>query len=392
MQPAACRTRDGRLWFATTNGVVVIDPKHLISNILPPPVQITAAFVDGIRRAAAAPMRVLPRERNLSIRYAGLSFASPEKVTFRYILDGYSKSWIDAGTRREAFFSNLPPGRYQFRVMARNADGIWSTSAARLPVTVDPMLFQRAWFFPALGILLVSLGLLAYRARGRHLQHSFDLVLGERNRIARELHDTLLQGISGVTMQLQALWRRMPSSREKSLLGEIIADAGECSKEARRSLWNLREPAGTDVSLSARLQSLCESTAQSAPLRFRARIDPVTLPDAPEVEFQLLRIANEALTNVVRHAGASSVQVLLQQNEHSVTLVVQDNGGGFDQTEDYGRLGHFGVKGMRERAKQIGAELSVTSDRSGTAVVLKIPVPRHGFVTANESAPALHHP
>ncbi len=151
VQPAACRTRDGRLWFSTTNGLVVVDPNHLVSNKIAPPVQISGVFVNGQRVDLGDDVQFKPSERNIEIRYAGLSFVSPEKVSFRYILDGYEKSWTEAGSRREAFFTNLPPGHFRFKVEARNADGIWSAQPALLAFTIEPRLYQRMWFFPLAG-------------------------------------------------------------------------------------------------------------------------------------------------------------------------------------------------------------------------------------------------
>ncbi|MBV9443147.1 MAG: hypothetical protein JO217_10660, partial [Acidobacteriaceae bacterium] len=148
VQPAAYRTHDGRLWFSTTNGVVVVDPNHLVSNQVAPSIQVTAVLANGRRKDLLQHSSLQPAERNIEIRYAALSFVSPEKVIFRYMLDGYDKTWTDAGSRREAFFTNLPPGHFQFKVMARNADGIWSSRPAVLRFEIEPQFYQRRWFFP----------------------------------------------------------------------------------------------------------------------------------------------------------------------------------------------------------------------------------------------------
>ncbi len=260
VQPAACRTRDGRLWFSTTNGLVVVDPNHLRHNQIPPPVRITAIIVNGQRIDPRQDLQFKPFEKNVEIRYSGLSFISPEKVAFRYILEGYEKSWTEAGPRREAFFTNLPPGNFHFKVMARNADGVWSTQAASLNFAVEPRLYQRPWFLALLALAIAVMITAGYRMRIRQLKHRFDLVLAERSRIARELHDTLLQGLSGITMQLQALWTRLPASAEKRVLGEIIKDAGQCSTEARQSLWGLRVTGKEPLRFSERLAKLCASS------------------------------------------------------------------------------------------------------------------------------------
>ncbi len=298
VQPAATRTRDGRLWFATNNGLVMIDPGNLGKNTVAPPVSLTGLLVNG-RRVTPDPARQLqlsPLERNIEVRYAGFSFISPERVGFRYMLKGYEKTWTDAGSRREAFFTNLPPGAFEFQVSARNADGVWSAKPASLRFYVTPRLYERIWFFP---ILVVVLGLFVgviYRMRISRMRQTFSIVLSERTRIARELHDTLLQGISGITMQLQALWTSMPPSKERASLADIIADAGRCSKDARRSLWGLRNLGGHAESFSERLTKVAQDTVGTS-CNLLLQVQSTSLSHHPDLEFQLLRIASEAISN-----------------------------------------------------------------------------------------------
>ena len=242
----------------------------------------------------------------MEIRYAGLSFVSPEKVTFRYRLFGYDKAWVDAGTRREAFYTNLPPGNFEFRVQARNADGVWSTEPALLRFVVEPKLYQRWWFFPLLLLLLVLTIAAGWRIRIRQLRTRFNHVLAERNRIARELHDTLLQGLAGVTMQLQALWTRLPPSPERRALAEIISDAGQCSAEARRSLWDLRNNAAGGLKFADKLVNLARQAVSERNMSLSLRVEPVTLADHPDTEYQLLRIAGEAIANALKHSTPGS--------------------------------------------------------------------------------------
>jgi len=372
VQPAACRTRDGRLWFSTTNGLVVLDPRHLAGNTAPPPAQITSIVVNGQRREPVPDQQLQPFERNVELRYAGLSFVSPEKVTFRYMLDGFDKTWTDAGSRREAFFTNLPPGHFRFRVMARNADGVWSKSDAVLSFTVEPRLYQRAWFFPTLGVLIAAIVVAVVRLRIAQLRHRFDEVLAERNRIARELHDTLLQGLSGITMQLQALWTKLPVSKERTLLGDIIQDAARCSTEARQSLWGLRTIGIGSLEFSVKLQKLVRDAAERGKLTPVLRVNPVSLAGSPEVEYQLLRIAQEALNNVVKHAGARRLEVQLEQTPAHVTMSISDDGAGFDAERE--RFGHFGIIGIQERAGEIGAQVSINS-QAGQGTTLSVIVP-----------------
>src|SRR5581483_723990 len=293
------------LWFSTTNGLVVVDPNHLVSNEIPPPAQITTVIINGARLEPNRPLRLKPSEKNIDIRYSGLSFISPEKVAFRYILDGFDKGWTDAGSRREAFFTNLPPGHFRFKVMARNADGIWSAQPASLNFTIQPMLYQRAWFFPLVAFAL-GLGVLsAYRMRIRQVRRRFALVIAERSRIARELHDTLLQGLAGITMQLQALWMKLPASKEKLFLGEIIQDAGRCSTEARHSLWGLRAFGTSSLDFSDKLARVARQAVDGRPISLSLELQPVSLTSFPAIEYQLLRIAQEAISNTLTHADAN---------------------------------------------------------------------------------------
>jgi len=378
VQPAAARTRDGRLWFSTTSGLVVVDPNHLVSNTVRPPTAVTAILVNGQRVAADGNLELKPFEKNLEIRYAGLSFVSPEKVSFRYRLEGFDKAWTDAGARREAFFTNLPPGNFHFEVMARNADGIWSNQAAVLNFTIEPQLYQRAWFFPLLTVALGLAGLAAYRLRMRHVNQRFGVILAERSRIARELHDTLLQGLSGVTMQLQALWTRLPASREKHVLGEIIKDAGRCSAEARQSLWGLRSTGSIPVEFSQNLEALAKRAVEGKPVSLVFEADCVSLESMPDTEYQLLRIAQEAISNALAHSGARFLDVAFHSRDGALRLSIRDDGVGF-ATETAAGPGHYGVLGMRERASEIGAELSiVSSSTGGTCVSVELPlsVPR----------------
>jgi signal transduction histidine kinase/ligand-binding sensor domain-containing protein len=388
VQPAAYRTHDGRLWFSTTNGLVVVDPNKLINNTEPPPVQITSTLINGLRTEPQQSLTLSPFERNLEIRYAGLSFIAPDKMTFRYMLEGYDKNWIDAGTRREAFYGNLPPGNFRFVVMARNADGVWSTSSAMLRLTVTPRVYERKWFFPALILLLASAIAVWYRLRIRRLKQRFNLVLAERSRIARELHDTLLQGLSGVTMQLQALWTRLSPSREKEFLHEIIQDAARASTEARQSLWGLRASAASPIGFPTKLAASCRETNAGDRLELILDLDPVSLEFMPDAEYQLLRIAREAVSNAVLHAEATRLEVELRATKSELNLSLSDNGKGFNP--DAPQFGHFGLIGMRERATEIGAQLEIAST-PGCGVRVSVRLPLSPAPVKSNRTPAPEH-
>ncbi len=392
VQPAACRTRDGRLWFSTTNGLVVIDPAHPAGDAAAPPAQITEVLVNGEHVRSSGPLALKPDQKNLEIRYAGLSFASPEKVTFRYKLDGFDKDWIEAGARREAFFTNLPPKHFRFLVFARTANGTISAAPAMIDFTVEPRLYQRAWFIPLLALLTGLASIAAYRLRMKRVRQRFDVVLAERSRIARELHDTLLQGLSGVTMQLQALWMRMPLSKEKNLLGGIIEDAGACAHEARQSLRGLRSVTAQSEDFSELLAQLCREALRGSDISLNLDLQSVGLQGLPETEFQLLRIAREVVSNTREHADASALDVRLSIHKGRLRLSFEDNGIGFIATNGIQLLDHFGLVGIRERALEIGADLTVSSaPGEGTKITVELTPGKSAITTDKSQAPSVEH-
>jgi hypothetical protein len=240
VQPAVSLMNNGDLWFSTIRGLIVLDPNHLLLNVPPPPVVIEDVIVNGEHEVPARVSKLAPGRKNLEFQYTGLSFLAPGRITFRYILDGYDKNWIDAGTRRAAYYTNLPPGSFRFRVTACNIDGVCNDTGSSVSFVLASHLYQRAWFWILVAALVGMSVWLAYQLRIRRLREQFSLILSERNRIARELHDTLIQGLSGITMEMQALAARLRSPAERSTLEEIIQDAGTCLRETRRSVAGLR--------------------------------------------------------------------------------------------------------------------------------------------------------
>jgi signal transduction histidine kinase/ligand-binding sensor domain-containing protein len=371
-QPAALLSHDGRMWFSTTNGLVAVDPERIPRNEVPPPVRIESAFVNGERTDNVGGSQLKPWEKNLQIRYTGLSFVNPEKVTFHYMLEGYDHQWTDAGARREAFFTNLPPGKYRFRVIATNADGVRSLAAGLISFSIQPYYYQRGWFYASvLGSFAVLLWL-TWQRRLVRLKREFAAVLGERARIARELHDTLVQQLSGVMMQLQALRARLPASREKMVLSDIIRDAEACAIEARSTLWELRSHT-TQRNFSASLCEAARKLTKGRPIGLVLEVPEIEIPGGRAIEYQLLRIAGEAISNVVRHSQADTLTVGCSLHDGELELRVCDNGCGFASGD--APWGHFGLSGIRERASEIGADLSIESTPHGTALRVSVIFP-----------------
>lgn len=376
VQPALASTREGRLWFSTIRGLIVLDPKHLQRNVPPPPVVIEDVTVNGVREIPSRIEKLPPGRKNLEIGYTGLSFVTAGRITFRYILEGYDKNWIDAGTRREAFYTNLPPGTFRFRVTACNVDGICNEAGSAVDFVLASQYYQRIWFLPLCVVSIAAAIWLLYQLHIRRLREHFRLILAERNRIARELHDTLIQGLSGITMQMQALAGRMRSPDEKSALQDIIGDAGDCLRETRQSVAGLRSPQGNASSgLAAAIEHAARQITEARDIKLRLKLDKSPKGLGPDVEYNLVRIAQEAVSNSVKHSGARTVEVALNCTGDALRLVVKDDGSGFAHEENgRGQPGHYGLIGMKERATHIGAdyELASTPGR-GTTVSVALP-------------------
>jgi signal transduction histidine kinase/ligand-binding sensor domain-containing protein len=362
--PAICRAADGSLWFATLKGVAVVRGPHPQRNRTPPGIVIESVSIDDRTIDPAQLTSIRPGYSRLSFEYAGLSFAAPQKIHFRYKLEGFDRNWVHAGTRRIAYYTNLPPGKYRFRVIARNNDGFWNEDGASVDFRLEPHFYQTYWFaaliFAALAVLAWSI----YRWRVRHVEARFDAVLRERNRIAREIHDTLAQGFAGVSVQLELVSRLMESSREsarehlnqaRSLVRKSLADA-------RSSIWELRSQSREDEDLGARFSRMANQVAGSGPPRVELQVRGAYRPLSPKVEDELLKIAQEAVTNAVRHANAERIDMELVFDSGKLRMTIADNGRGFISSPNgVGPDGHFGLRGMRERAQEIDAELKVQS-------------------------------
>ncbi|HEU5341186.1 sensor histidine kinase [Edaphobacter sp.] len=376
--PAAWKDALGQLWFATRKGVAIADPDHLAENRLPPPVAIERFTVDDAEvPLAPTEINIEPGHTRFAFDYAGLSFAHPSRVRYRYILEGFDKQWTEAGPRRSAYYTNLPPRHYRFRVEAASGNGEWNEAGAALAFYVHPAFYRRVWFILLCLALLAGIIVLLYRLRVRRLRRQFDAVLAERNRMAREIHDTLAQSFVGVSVQLelasQLLAQSQPSAAQQQI-DRTRTYVREGLAEARRSIWDLRAITAHDT-LPSRLTHLVEQTG-SAELHVDLTIGGTYRPLAPAVETEVLRIAQESLANVARHAQATRAAMDLRYHSKHLALTVTDNGRGFEATADsLPANGHFGLQGMRERAAQIGAHLEVASTPGqGTAITLDVPI------------------
>ena len=372
VQPAVWRMRDGRLSFSTIRGLIAIDPDHTQLKMGPPPVVIESVAIDGRSQSLAKMQDLAPGDENLEFRYTALSLRAPQRITFRYKLEGFDRDWVDAGTRRQAFYTNLRPGDYRFRVTACNADGTCNEAGTWLGFALPARFYQQKWFYLVCMGLLGLLGWLAYGFRIQHIERQFGAILAERSRIARELHDTLLQGFSGVTMEMQALAARLPDAPREALR-EIIHDAANCLTEARRSVSELRRNRGASPGLAAELAASARQLTAPGEARLQLDVGRFTQGLPPYVEYNLLRIAQEAIINAVKHAGARTIEVTLETPADVLRIAVRDDGAGFVMRDS--PADHFGLIGMQERAREIGADLRVTSEpRKGTTIMVEFPL------------------
>jgi len=384
--PHVAKSRDGKLWFTTFDGVTVVDPRHLRFNELPPPVHVEQVVAD--RRAYPAPsqLRLPPLTRDLEIQYTATSLAVPEKVQFRYKLEGRDRDWKEAGNRRQAFYSDLDPGKYRFRVIASNNSGVWNEQGAELDFSVAPAYWQTDWFRALCVAALILLLLAAYRLRVHQLQRTFSMTLdarvNERMRIARELHDTLLQSFQSLLPSLQSVFHLLPSrpADAKAIVGSMIDEAAEAITEGRDAVQGLRASVRESNDLAEALRALGEELAaeKSAghPPVLAVEVQGLSRPLRPIVRDEIFRVASEALRNAFAHAAATQIDVELRYDERQFRLRVRDDGKGLDSTvlRDGGREGHFGMPGMRERAEVIRGKLTVWSAAgSGTEVELVVP-------------------
>jgi signal transduction histidine kinase/ligand-binding sensor domain-containing protein len=374
--PSAWRSQDGDLWFATPKGLVEIDPAHFPVNTIPPPVALERFAVDDVDQAlhgAGDTIQVRAGHVHFQFDYAGLSFAAPQKVRYRYMLEGFDKGWTEAGARRIAYYTNIPAGKYTFRVQAANNDGLWNTEGAALKFELKPHFYQTAWFYALLALAVAGLVLVFLRLRLRRAENEFKAVLGERNRIAREIHDTLAQGYVGISVQLEVLAELLRLCKPEAAAKHLDLTRGyvrEGLNDARQSIWALRSQDSGETTLPVKLRRIVE-TAAGGGLETTFSIFGAYRGLGPGTEQEILRIAQEAIHNVKKHAAAKHLSVQLEYGDSSIALELRDDGRGFAADSEQ-PAGHYGLTGMRERAAAIGGTLEVTSELgAGTTVRLK---------------------
>ena len=388
--PRVAKSADGRIWFLPFDGVSVLDPRHIPFNRLPPPVHIEQITADrklrwqNLAGAADSNLRLPALSRDLQIDYTALSLVVPEKIRFRIRLEGHDREWQDMGNRRQAFYNDLPPRHYRFRVMASNNSGVWNEAGDTLDFSVEPAYYQTTWFRASCVAAFFALLWALYRYRLYQLKHEFNARLeervGERTRIARELHDTLLQSFQGLMLRFQIALNLLPTSPAKAAqeLEKAMERADQAIAEGRDAVHDLRSSTVLTNDLSQAVQALGDELgSQDSPLSasFRVVVEGAPRELHPILRDEIYRIAREAVRNAFRHAQALHIEAEISYGERALRVRVRDDGRGIDPAVvEEGRAGHYGLPGMRERAKRIGAELNVWSGvGSGTEVELEVP-------------------
>ena len=364
--PALIQSSDGLLWFATTEGLVFVDPKSIPTDTVRPPVSITSVVANSKLYTPTSGLALPDRIRNLEINYIGISLAIPERVRYRYKLEGYDTDWQDPGARRQAFYTNPGPGSYTFRVMAANPDGVWNESGATIIFSIAPAFYETWWFrllcaLVAFGIMWM-LYLLRLRLVTAQLQARLGERLLERERVARDLHDTLLQSFHGLMLHLQVVNELLPNGRAKAELEKSLGHADLAIAEGRSALYDLRSSASATSDLPESIKALGDELSAEGAATFRLVVQGPPRKVQTMIRDELYRIAREALRNAFHHAQARHIEAEITYGGRAFLLRIRDDGKGIaPEILEQGRPGHYGVRGMRERAKQIAGKLDIWS-------------------------------
>jgi signal transduction histidine kinase len=395
--PNATRTADGRLWFPTRSGLARVDPEKQQDAAATPPVLLKRVAVDertvaeyaGLLPDAhlidlaeiSAPLRVDPGHRKLQFDFTALSFAAPENVRFQYWLEGFDGQWIEGGPERHAIYSRLPAGQYQFRVRASNRSGLWNDDASALAFTVVPFIWQTWWFRMGTLIVFCSATVLAVRyvffrrlrLRLRALEQEA-VLHKERSRIARDLHDDLGSRLTRLVLLSDLMQDERDAGKTTANAQQVSSAARQVIKALDETVWAVNPRNDTLAHLIDYIGQFAVEFLRTAGIRcyvdLPARADK--RPVSAEIRHNLFLVVKEALNNVVRHAGATEVRLRIESDGSGLTIAIDDNGRGFAtgprQAEE------DGLRNMRQRSQEIGAEFDLESRRGeGTRILVRLP-------------------
>ncbi len=376
-QPAAWRARDGSLWFPTVQGVAVLNSQRYEPREMSITVRLEEVLADGRKLDLDRLAELPPGAKEILFRYSAPHFLAPEKLRFEYRLEGSGLEWRDAGVSREVALPVPGPGNYRFLVRPAGGHGGGESATPSFSFSVAPYFYQTGWFYAILVAACGVVAFLLYRAHLREVRARFNAVLAERSRVAREIHDTLLQGFTGAALEIDAITKTMVEAprQAQDRLAAVLETLDGCLSEARHSIVELRHRPLEARDLPSAVAALTQKLAAGAKAEVRFELFGRSRPVPEAVEQNLLAVLREALSNSLRHSAATLVQVELSFTAHEVLLRVRDNGRGLPPREP---AGHFGLVGIEERAVAVGGRVSIRSGNgSGAEVSLTVPLPEN---------------
>jgi signal transduction histidine kinase len=386
MQPSGIRRRDGTLVFPTQKGLAVVDPRSFRPSPIAPNVVIEEIASEHRAHAVAPEVTLEPNESRLEVRFTATTFVRPAQARFRYRLEGLDDEWAEAGTARFARYSYVPPGDYVFRVVASNGDGVWNETGASFALVVRPAWWQTAWLRAGLALALVGGIVAAFRVRiarlkrrraeqDRFARQLIESQEAERKRIAGELHDGIGQTLAIIRNRALLGLRDGPiSGRAQRQVEEIAEVATGAIDEIRKVTHNLRPYQLDRLGLARAIEALVEQAAAATGIEFDSAIDPLDGVFAPENEMNVYRIVQEAVGNLVRHAGATKARVEVRVRPTEVEIVVEDDGRGFDLEALPADKRGMGLSGIAERVRILGGRRTIRSTPGrGTRVSVRLP-------------------
>jgi ligand-binding sensor domain-containing protein len=377
--PQMSRAPDGRIWMANEGGIQVLDPDHVPNNAMTPPVHIEEVVADRVELLPTPGLKLPPLTRDVEIQYTALSFTVPQKVRFKYMLEGRDKAWQEPGVRRTAFYQDLKPGHYRFRVIAANNDGLWNGEGDSLQFDVKPAWFQTLWFrviwITCVLLFLWSMYLIRIRHLATSITASFNDRLAERTRVARELHDTFLQTVQGSKMVADdALAPDTDETRMRNALVKLSGWLEQATREAREALQSLRMSIVETNHLADSLRRAAASVVGSAAMSIQINASGEPRNFHPIVRDEIFQISFEAVRNAIQHSQGTSIQVTIVYDTDFSVKIVDDGVGILPAIALAGRSGHYGLIGMRERASRLRGNLKINrGDERGTIVLLSVP-------------------